>query len=79
MCKCADTIKPKKANGVQTFAAQSAPDEPMVRVQYQGNGGATVSVYGKATGQGYGRRKSGETFLVYEQDAMAQPGLFKVI
>jgi hypothetical protein len=81
MCKCADTVKPKKSNGVSTqaFAAQSVPDEPMIRVQYQGGGDAKVSVYGTATRQSYGRRKHGETFLVFERDAQAQPGLFKPI
>lgn len=77
MCKCADNVKVKKSNGVQTFAAQDAPDEPMIRVQYEGGGGAKVSVFGKATGQGYGRRAHGDSFYIFEEDAMAQPGLFK--
>lgn len=80
MCKCNETIKPL-AYSVQTFAvgAQTLPDEPLVRIQYQGGGAGKTNVYGSVTRQFYGRRVKGETFMVFEQDARAQPGLFQAV
>lgn len=79
MCKCTETVQAKRSGIPGALLAQDAPDEPLVRVQYLGGGGAKTSVFGRATRQSYGRRVQGETFFVYETDIAAQPGLFKVL
>lgn len=79
MCKCAEQITAKVQSFDPNMRSQSLPDEPMVRIEYQGGGTARTQVYGAATRQFYGRRTKGEKFLVFEVDVEAQPGLFKAI
>lgn len=50
----------------------------MVEVQYSG-ALAPIELYGPATGQNYGRRANGEVFMVWKQDADADPAMFRQI
>lgn len=68
MCACNDFVSPQPAE----FSAQaeSLPDEPLVRVRYDGLSVpvARHTVIGAATKRQYGRREKGEVFLVYQSD-----------
>ncbi len=69
MCQCAEQIT-AKMNGQTPFQAESLPDEPLVRVLYDGETVpvARVEVIGSNTHKSYGRRERGEVFYVYKSD-----------
>lgn len=71
-------VQPVKQQSDIVAATNGAQMSDMVRVEYLG-AGADHTVRSPVTGQFYGRRKRGDVFYVWAQDAEAMPSLFKPV
>lgn len=74
VCNCGQSPKPMQAK-IEAAVAQNGVQQ-MVRVEYRGGEGM-AEVIGPTTHQSYGRRKNGDTFLVWIEDQQAAPTRFE--
>lgn len=71
-------IQPVKQQSDIVAATDGSRMDEMVRIEFQGPG-AEASVRSPVSGQYYGKRKNGDIFYVWKQDADALPSVFKPV